>query len=44
MPIKGLSRLVRIHLPGAKALEIQSIRWSAKGQKEVAWDFSGVAP
>ena len=44
VPIKGLSRLVRIHLPGAKALEIQSIRWSAKGQKEVAWDFSGVAP
>ena len=39
VPIKGVSHLVRIHLPGAKAIEIQSIRWSAKGQKPVAWDF-----
>ncbi|HUV66254.1 MAG TPA: sulfatase-like hydrolase/transferase [Sedimentisphaerales bacterium] len=28
----------------AKALEIQSIRWDAEGQKGVAWDFSDVAP
>ena len=44
VPIKGTSQLVRIHLPGAQTVEIQSIRWSADGQRTVAWDFSGVLP
>ena len=30
------------HLPGAKVLEIQPIRWTAKGQKDIVWDFSGI--
>ena len=44
VPLKGTSHLVRIHVPDAKALEIQSIRWSANGQRGVAWDFSEVMP
>jgi hypothetical protein len=44
VPLKGTSQLVRIHLPGAKAVEIQSIRWSSDGQRDVVWDFSEVAP
>jgi arylsulfatase A-like enzyme len=44
VPIKGTSRLVRIHLPGEKVIEIQSIQWSAKGQKGKTWDFSDVTP
>jgi len=44
VPIEGESQLVRIHLPDAKALEIQSIRWDAEGQRQVAWDFSDIAP
>jgi len=44
VPIEGTSRIVRIHFPGAKALDIQSIRWSAEGQKGMAWDFSEVTP
>ena len=44
VPLRGTSQLVRIHLPGAKAVEIQSIRWSADGQRDVVWDFSEVAP
>ena len=39
-PIDGRSHLVRLYLPGAKALEIQSIRWESKGEKAVEWDFS----
>ena len=42
--VEGVSRLVRIFLPAGKALEIQSIRWNAKGQKGKAWDFSEMAP
>ena len=41
--VEGVSRLVRIFLPAGKALEIQSIRWNAKGQKGKAWDFSEMA-
>ena len=44
VPVKGMSQLVRVHLPGAKALEIQSIRWNADGQRHMLWDFSKVAP
>jgi arylsulfatase A-like enzyme len=44
VPIEGESRLVRIHLPGAKALDIQSIRWEAESQSPVAWDFLDVVP
>jgi len=44
VPVKGETQLVRIYLPGAKAVEIQSIRWSADGRRGVTWDFSGVAP
>ena len=40
VPVEGRSHLVRLHLPSAKALEIQSIRWEAKGEKVVEWDFS----
>jgi len=41
--VEGRSHLVRLHLPGAKTLEIQSIRWEAKGEKAVEWDFSKVS-
>lgn len=44
VPIRGTSQLVRIHLPSGKAVEIQSIRWSADRQRGVTWDFSGIAP
>jgi len=40
VPVKGRSHLVRLHLPGAKALEIQSIRWEARNEKAIAWDFT----
>ncbi|MGB1128452.1 MAG: sulfatase [Haloferula sp.] len=40
VPVEGRSHLVRLHLPGAKALEVQSIRWEAKGEKAVEWQFS----
>ena len=39
VPVKGRSHLVRLHLPGGKALEIQSIRWEAESEKAVGWDF-----
>ena len=44
VPIDGEAGIVRIHLPDARAMEIQSIRWTAKGQRGKTWDFSGVAP
>ncbi|MEX0321700.1 MAG: sulfatase [Puniceicoccaceae bacterium] len=44
VPVKGRAGIVRIYLPGAKALEIQSIEWSAKGQGGKLWDFSSVSP
>ena len=40
VPVEGRSHLVRLHLPGGKALEMQSIRWEAKGEKAVEWKFS----
>jgi arylsulfatase A-like enzyme len=43
VPVEGKSGLVRIHLPAAMALDIQSVRWSDEGQKSVAWDFSDLA-
>lgn len=40
VPVEGRSHLVRLHLPGGKALEIQSIRWEAQGEKAVEWEFT----
>ena len=40
VPVEGRSDLVRLHLPGGKALEVQSIRWEAESEKAVGWDFS----
>lgn len=39
VPVNGRSQLVRLHLPGGKPLEIQSIRWKSPDQKPVEWDF-----
>ncbi|MCP4885244.1 MAG: hypothetical protein GY904_01315 [Planctomycetaceae bacterium] len=40
VPVEGQSHVVRLYLPGDKALEIQSIRWESNGEKAVEWDFS----
>ena len=39
VPVDGRSQLIRIHLPAGKVTEIQSIRWEAKKQTPVEWDF-----
>ncbi len=44
VPVEKVTSLLRIHLAGGKAMEIQSIRWSAKGSTLKEWDFSQSTP
>lgn len=44
VPVEKVTSLLRIHLAGGKAMEIQSIRWSANGSPLKEWDFSKQAP
>lgn len=44
VPVAKECALLRIHLPGGKAMEIQSIRWTAKGSTVREWDFAESAP
>lgn len=44
VPVAKESALLRIHLAGGKAMEIQSIRWTAKGNTIKAWDFAKSTP
>ncbi|MDF1823621.1 MAG: sulfatase [Verrucomicrobiales bacterium] len=44
VPVAKESDLLRIHLAGGKAMEIQSIRWTAKGKTLKEWDFANSAP
>ena len=40
VPVAKQCALLRIHLPGGNAMEIQSIRWTAEGNTIKEWDFA----
>lgn len=44
VPVKGMTRLVRLYLSGDDPIEVQSIQWSTSEQKGRAWDFTRMTP
>lgn len=44
IPLNGKTQLVRLYLPDAKAIDIQSIRWTSPGQRGKTWDLRTLTP